>query len=57
MAVLTAADFEAIVDSGIATATIEAVIAREEAALEWELHPALSAAGAAAAAEAAEAAR
>jgi hypothetical protein len=37
MAVLTAGDFEAVLDSGIATATIEAAIAREEAALEREL--------------------
>jgi hypothetical protein len=33
MPVLSAADFEAIVDSGIDTATIEAAITREEAAL------------------------
>jgi hypothetical protein len=37
MPVLTAADFEAVLDSGIDTATIEAAIAREEAALEREL--------------------
>jgi hypothetical protein len=37
MAILTAADFEAVLDSGIDTATIEAAIAREEAALEREL--------------------
>lgn len=37
MATLTAADFEAIVDSGIDTATIEAAISREEAALGREL--------------------
>jgi hypothetical protein len=37
MPVLTAADFETIVDSGIDTATIEAAIAREEAALTREL--------------------
>ena len=33
MAILTAADIEAIVDSGIDTATIETAIAREEATL------------------------
>ena len=42
MPTLTAADFEAIVDSGIDTATIEAVIAREEAALARELGGPLS---------------
>jgi hypothetical protein len=37
MATLSAAEFEAIVDSGIDTATIEAAIAREEAALALAL--------------------
>ena len=37
MPALTAADFEAIVDSGIDTATIEAAVVREEAALAREL--------------------
>lgn len=37
MPTLTAGDFEAVVDSGIDTATIEAAIVREEAALEREL--------------------
>jgi hypothetical protein len=37
MPALTAADFEAVIDSGIDTATIEAAITREEAALAREL--------------------